>query len=208
MEPNQNGKHFSIYLWLTLVIYITLIIAFTLYVRAEKAIDTANELRLQSYLLADELRQSSDDLTRMARAYAATGNPIYKQYYQDILDIRNGNIARPAQYGNTYWGLVQTNNQRPRPSSGQTIALLDLMRKVHFTEAEFAKLALAKANSDALTQTELAAFQRIDNSTPQRGTHIDGLAMLQSSTWPCLDCLGLKQYSKFGVAARTLESSP
>ena len=30
-----------------------------------------------SYQLADELRQSSDDLTRMARTYAVTGNKKY-----------------------------------------------------------------------------------------------------------------------------------
>lgn len=183
MKPNQNGKQFSIYLWLTLAVYIALIIAFVVYARAEKATDRANELRLQSYLLADELRQSSDDLTRMARVYAATGNPIYKQHYQEILDIRNGVRARPEHYENIYWDLVQTDDRRPRPASGQTIALLDLMRQAQFTDAEFAKLALAKANSDALTQTEFAAFQRIDNSTSQLGIHIDALAMLQSPAY-------------------------
>ncbi len=182
MKPTQNSSRFSAYLWLTLAIYIALIAAFTVYVRAEKAIDVANELRLQSYLLADELRQSSDDLTRMARAYAATGNPIYKQHYQEILDIRNGKRARPEHYENIYWDLVQSDNQRPRPFSHQTITLLDLMRKAHFTDAEFAKLAFAKANSDALTQTELAAFKLVEKSAAQpfSGMHVDALAMLQS----------------------------
>jgi len=41
-------------------------------------------------LLADELRQSSDDLSRLVRTYIVTSNPIYKQHYQEILDIRDG----------------------------------------------------------------------------------------------------------------------
>ncbi|BBO99898.1 bifunctional diguanylate cyclase/phosphodiesterase [Sulfuriferula nivalis] len=185
MKPTHNGRRFSAYLWLTLAIYIALIIAFAVYVRAEKAIDTANDLRLQSYLLADELRQSSDDLTRMARAYTATGNPIYKQHYQEILDIRNGKHPRPEDYENIYWDLVQLDDQRPRPSSNQTISLLDLMRQAHFTNAEFAKLALAKANSDALTHTEFAAFQRVENDVaqPVSGIHTDALAMLHSQAY-------------------------
>jgi hypothetical protein len=35
--------------------------------------------RYSSYLLADELRQSSDDLTRMARTYVLTGDPVYRR---------------------------------------------------------------------------------------------------------------------------------
>jgi hypothetical protein len=35
----------------------------------------ANELRYASRNLVEELRQSSDDLTRMARTYVATGEP-------------------------------------------------------------------------------------------------------------------------------------
>ena len=40
---------------------------------------------LQSYLLANELRQNSDDLTRFARTYVVTGNPKYEDYYNRII---------------------------------------------------------------------------------------------------------------------------
>lgn len=49
---------------------------FSIYVWSEKQIDRANEIRYKSFLLADELRQSSDDLTNMVRTYVVTGNPI------------------------------------------------------------------------------------------------------------------------------------
>src|SRR4051812_6130690 len=38
----------------------------------------AYETRYHSYLLADELRQSSDDLTRLGRTYVATADAFYK----------------------------------------------------------------------------------------------------------------------------------
>lgn len=144
------------------VVFVAIFVA---YVVAEKQIDRANESRQQSFLLADELRQSSDDLTRMVRTYAVTGDPIYKQHYQEILDIRDGKKPRPADYENIYWDLVQANNQRPRPL-GSAVPLLELMRRAGFTDEEFAKLAEAKANSDALTRPEFTAMKLIESSNP------------------------------------------
>lgn len=95
---------------LTMAMFMVLFVAFGIYVFTEKRIDSANDLRQTSYQLADQLHESSDDLTRMARAYVATGNPIYKQYYQDILDIRDGKKRRPAGYflptGIWYWPIL------------------------------------------------------------------------------------------------------
>ena len=46
-------------------------------------------------MLADELLQSSDDLTRMARSYVITGDIKYKRYFGEIYDIREGKQPRP-----------------------------------------------------------------------------------------------------------------
>ncbi|MFZ6773400.1 bifunctional diguanylate cyclase/phosphodiesterase [Undibacterium sp. SXout7W] len=127
-------------------------------------IDRANEQRYQSYILADELRQSSDDLTNMVRIYVATGDVVYKQHYQEILGIRDGKIARPVAYHHAYWDLVLKDDQRPRPASHQRIALLDLMRAAGFTDSELKKLADAKAQSDALTKIEFDAMALIERA--------------------------------------------
>ena len=72
----------------------------------------ANELaeaelqKYYSYQLADELRQSSDDLTRMARTYAVTGNEKYQKFFNRILTIRNGETPRPLDYNDIFWALV------------------------------------------------------------------------------------------------------
>ncbi|AFV97046.1 MULTISPECIES: sensor domain-containing phosphodiesterase [unclassified Sulfuricurvum] len=166
MSPKKKfDSPFARNLWQTIAILILFIAIFIAYVYAEKRIEHANELRLRSFLLADELRQSSDDLTRMVRTYVATGNIAYKNHYQEILDIRNGKIPRPLQYQNIYWDLVGLNNQRPRSRSNESLPLIEMMRQAEFTDAEFAKLSEAKRNSDTLTQTEFAAMILIESKT-------------------------------------------
>ena len=169
MATNHLSK-FRINIRLTQGLFFIIAIAFGVYVYYEKQIDRANELRQTSFLLADELRQSSDDLTRMVRSYIVTADPIYKQHFQEILDIRDGKKTRPIAYHDIYWDLVLANDQRPR-SFDQPVALLDLMHHTHFTDEEFSKLAQAKANSDALTRTEFAAMNLVESTNPPTDAH-------------------------------------
>jgi diguanylate cyclase (GGDEF)-like protein/PAS domain S-box-containing protein len=182
--PPNNLSRFSRSLWLVLAMFVVFAILFVIYVRSEKQIDRANEQRLQSHLLADELRQSSDDLTRMVRSYVITANPIYKQHYQEILDIRDGKISRPLNYHNIYWDLVLADDQRPRLDSGQKIALLDLMGQAGFTEEEFDRLATAKANSDRLTNVEFAAMKLIESTAiPTDANRLKAIQMLNDAAY-------------------------
>jgi diguanylate cyclase (GGDEF)-like protein len=156
-----NLPRLSRTLGLTLGMFVVFAATFVAYVWSEKQIDRANAVRLQSYRLADELRQSSDDLTRMVRTYVVTGDPIYKWHYQEILDIRDGKKPRPLLYQDIYWDLVLTDDKRPR-AFALAVPLLELMRQAGFTPEEFARLAVAKANSDALTRTEFYAMELVE----------------------------------------------
>lgn len=153
-------------LWLSLGLLIVCAVAFGFYVAAEKQINRAHALRFQSFLLADELRQSSDDLTRMVRTYAVTKDRRYQQHYQEILDIRNGLRPRPKESHEVYWDLVLADGQRPR-GFDEPIALLERMRILGFTAEEFAKLEEAKNASDALTKTEFAAMAKTESAHAQ-----------------------------------------
>ena len=128
---------------------------------------TANQ-RYVSYLLADEMRQSSDDLTRLARTFVLSGgNPIYERQYLDIIAIRNGEKARPVGYHRIYWDFFAAGGRAPRPDSQDKVALLELMKKSGFTAEEFAKLDEAQRNSDALVRTETEAMTLVKHSTLQ-----------------------------------------
>ncbi len=133
----------------------------------EEALAEKQEQRYQSYLLADQLRQSSDDLTRMARTYVISGNAQYEKHYWDILAIRNGEKQRPQDYDRIYWDLVLKETDKPR-LDGEAIPLQELMKKVGFTEPEFAKLHEAQANSDGLVLTETIAMNAV------KGLYDDG----------------------------------
>jgi PAS domain S-box-containing protein len=155
----------SIYLWLTLAAFVVFATMFAIYVGSEKRIDEAYEQRQQSIELGHELRQSSDDLTRMARTYVITGDPSYRKHYQAILDIRNGRSPRPVDYGNVFWDLVLTHDQ-PQPPAGPAASLPERMRALGFSDDEFAKLSEAKTKSDALVRTEIAAMAMMDQAAP------------------------------------------
>ena len=110
-------------------------------------LDQSQTTRYESFKIADELRQSSDDLTRLCRTYVATADTRYEELYWEILEIRNGNKARP---------------------DGRKISIEDIMKQLGFTDDEFDKLSQAKKNSDDLVWTETVAFNAI------KGMYDDG----------------------------------
>ena len=74
LNSNADPARFSQNLAVTAVLTIVLATTFGAYVRREEEVSEANKVRLTSLRLADELRQSSGDLTRMARSYVSTGD--------------------------------------------------------------------------------------------------------------------------------------
>ncbi|WP_085909260.1 ATP-binding protein [Kiloniella majae] len=117
--------------------------------------------RLEALKLADRLRQSSDDLTRMARSYAVTGEQRFEQYFNDILDIRDGKSPRPQNYNSIYWDFVisgQPNDDDPEPAA----SLLSLIKAVGISEKELGLLEAAKTNSDDLVFLERKAFAALN----------------------------------------------
>jgi len=142
------------------LIVIANLTAFFLYQNAQTQTSEAERTRYESYLLADELRQSSDDLTRLARTYVVTGESKYEDQYWDVLAIRNGEKPRPQQYSRIYWDFVAANGQKPRPDADK-VPLQKLMQQVGFTDAEFAKLKQAQMNSDGLVKLETIAMNAV-----------------------------------------------
>src|SRR5690606_16973398 len=122
--------------------------------------------RLQSYIAADELRQSSDELTRFARSFAATGDPDFEKFYLDVIAIRNGDKPRPVNYERIYWDLViDYDDPRPR-SNGPPEALRTRMEQLGFTPEEFALLDEANSRSDALIGLETEAMNAVKGRYP------------------------------------------
>jgi diguanylate cyclase (GGDEF)-like protein/PAS domain S-box-containing protein len=150
--------------WLTWLLFSIVFIAFGIYVYTENEVDIANNERQAAFQLASDLRQSSDNLTQMAGLYVITKNPRYKQYYQSILDIRNGKIPRPKGYDASYWDLVIAGTLPPPPqANGTGTPLVDVIHQSGFTNEEVSNLVTAKNNSEALTKIEFEAMTLVES---------------------------------------------
>ena len=134
---------------------------------ASDAVSQAHSNRYQSYLLADELRQSSDDLTRLARTYVISGDPKWEKQYFDVLDIRNGKAPRPSDYHDIYWDFLAAGVD-PGRTMGPPVSIVELLKQAGVSKAEFDKLAEATANSDDLVRTETVAMNMV------KGLYDDG----------------------------------
>src|SRR5262245_51909688 len=130
-------------------------------VRTQSDIAAAEASRHHSVKLADLLRQTSDDLTRMARLYVVTGEKRYKAYFDRILAIREGTAPRPVDYDNIYWDFLVAWGKPPRPD-GRAVPLEQLMREAHFTDDELALLREAKDRSDRLVALESQAMHAVE----------------------------------------------
>jgi HAMP domain-containing protein len=118
-------------------------------------ITKAERQKHRSLQLANELFQSSENLTKMARSYVITGDSTYENFFFEILDIRNGKQSRPQNYPITYWDESPIH---PSGALGNPIALIDLMRGEGFSERELGLLQQSQKNSDHLVRLEKQAF--------------------------------------------------
>ena len=125
----------------------------------QQDLNQAQEVRYKSYLIADELRQSSDSLTRLARTFVATGNSKYEKAYNHILEWRSGKIPRPE-------------DAAIRP--GETIAQTEIMKDLGFTDKELAKLEESTAKSNELVATETKAMNAMKGLGPKGETKYSG----------------------------------
>jgi hypothetical protein len=158
--------------WLASVIGLVaaLLATFTLYGLFD-TIETKSEARASLMSLADELRQSSDDLTRFARSYAATGDDEFKNRYQAVLDIREGQAERPQGYEHVYWDLEQIGLLKNIKNSSRG-PLLTRLRESGMDAYMVDLLATSKARSDQLVDLERRAFSLVETGNSVEAVRI------------------------------------
>ncbi len=137
-ESNMKLKEIFVLIYATIIVLLVLLGGFSvLAYRNFIKLKQSDELQYRSIAIANELKESSDLLTKFCQTYVVTGDPVWESYYHDVLDIRNG--------------------IKPR-SNGRTIALRDSMASLGFTEEEFSLLKQAEEKSNQLVHTERVAF--------------------------------------------------
>jgi len=148
--------------------------------------------RFMMVQMANELRQSSNDLTRFARTYAVTGEKIYKENYFSVLDIREGKKARPYYYEGIYWDLLEPiRSERHRAKEASSFETL--ISRLPYSKSELSMLKKSKSLSDNLVSMEVEAFALIENNSSNReeieqintdlATNNKAIAMLHSKRY-------------------------
>lgn len=165
-KANKKLNTFLRHFGLSVVMVAVCAVSFTVYVAAEKRIDAAFEQRTLSLNLADELHDTSEDLTTLARSYVVSGQPAFKLKFQMILDIRNGKIARPKDYHSINWHSTELTENSSAIQGTEKILFIDLLKQHGFTGVEVEKLEKAKNLSDQLALTEIEAFRLYESGGP------------------------------------------
>ncbi|MBM3207299.1 MAG: adenylate/guanylate cyclase domain-containing protein [Chlamydiae bacterium] len=152
-RKNTYLKIFSIFLFFLLILQFIRMVSLS---NLQKKQVHAYTDQYESLELMTDLKNSSDDLTNMVRLYCLTKDPKYKDYYYEILDIRNGKIPRPLNYSDVYWDLKIADLT---PSGdGATASLKSMMLERDFTLKEYSLLQESENRSNDLVLLEVRAI--------------------------------------------------
>jgi len=146
----------------TMILLGTVVIS-ALLINSQNKLTESYKMRYDSYVIADELRQSSDDLTKFIKMYATTEDVYYKELYFEVLNIRNGVTERPPNYERIYWDFlipIKAYNE----SSIEGISLMERMKSYGFTDNELDKLRIAEKESNQLVNLELLAMRALEDT--------------------------------------------
>lgn len=111
--------------------------------------------------IAEEVRHDREHMTDFARLYAATGNGIFRKYYQDIVNMENGEAPRPEIMTPSYWAYVVGEKMTHDPQ-GKTESLADRLLRIGATSYEKALIREARRRSVNLNNMDEAAFAAME----------------------------------------------
>ncbi len=142
-----------------------IVISMTLLADSRKKTAEAKLHLLTSYKLVNQLRQTSDDLTRMARSHVMTGDAVYEQYFHKILAIRDGKLPPPRSYDASYWRFV-TAKDLPSDLPASSMPLIEMIKQSGITAGELSILEQSGKNAGLLNDMEKMAFDAMKGLLP------------------------------------------
>ena len=120
----------------------------------------------ESIRLIDQLHQSSDDLTRMVRSYAVTGNPTFREHFYSILDIRDGRAPRPPGYDIFFWDFVVAGDlPPPGGAEGARVSMREFIERAGASDEEEIR-GRARLRPFLKTTTEPFGFRLAEPAKP------------------------------------------
>ena len=124
------------------VIFLSSLAVLSCFKSAETQLNILNQASSLSRIMA----KSSDDLTNYARYFVTTKNEQWRTNFNDVLKVRNGDMA---------------------DDKGITKSFKDRVKEVSFSQSELDKLLKAEQLSNNLAKLEVEAFAWIDKGKPE-----------------------------------------
>ena len=157
MRLRSVSRGFFLLLCLALVANIAALVAIG------SAFDTARQAsdrRDHALALVHDVREETERLARLVRAYVTTADARYLLYYYDVLAIRQGVKPPPiAEDIGLYWEHVISGRRAHSLPSGQSgVSLAERMRRMDFDAAEQDALQGIVSATEVLGLTEQVAF--------------------------------------------------
>ncbi|MBX9923718.1 MAG: adenylate/guanylate cyclase domain-containing protein [Rhabdochlamydiaceae bacterium] len=158
MRQSIFKERFFVFFFVCLSVFVvTLLGCLFLLLKIEDREVSSTKKAYSDYLLADELRQTSDDLTKMVRLYVLTADPKYAEWYHEILRIRSGLSPTPENYHEIYWDLI-FHSKDINTAKGKTISLKKRIQDAGFPPIEENFLLEGEVHSNHLAEMEQEAI--------------------------------------------------
>ncbi|CAN5244343.1 hypothetical protein BH11PSE11_BH11PSE11_17580 [soil metagenome] len=140
-------------------IFICLIVLTVQISSIHEKIVNSEEQRFQSYRLVEQLRQHSEDLTRLARTFIVTGQPEFEKRYSELLAIKNSQQPRPEpRPDGTTADKIQADKGAPEAALSKSAGLEERIRALDFSAGDMALLQESRERADGLVRLEQQAF--------------------------------------------------
>ena len=153
-NSGDSRKTISILLQFILQAGLTIIllatsIAVLLFIREQKeALYEVQQRKELVLLLANEIKYTSQELSRTCRLYVVTANRLYRDQYFEIINWVNGEIPRPASV-------------HPKLYPGRKISRIDMLKELQCNEEELNLMRRAGQLSLQMTHIESQAMESI-----------------------------------------------
>ena len=153
---------FSRSLWVAAVLTVLLGVVLALDGMAARQVDRAYKTRDASRLLVHALRQSSEDLSRLAHTDVLTGDSADRVAYLTALAAREGLATAVVRDAAPYPGEESAMVDKKMEPSRAPLSLLDRMREAGFNDVELQHFQQATQASHALAMLEWKVISALD----------------------------------------------
>lgn len=165
---NEPIKKIAITVFISIALLISLVWQMSNQFTRYDAMYRSQLNRHSNYLLAHRMRLTSEEMTKMARLYVLTGDQHYKDFYEEIIDFRDGRkiLTGSQNKRQLYWGRLLKripirDNGYGEIGNGE---LFDYFRKTDLEPGEKQLLLKALELSDKLTVVERNAMDVVSET--------------------------------------------